>query len=78
VLGLASGALETEDNLLGSLGLLTENRLGLTTITCLLAIVTALTLSDQGSSTSLVLSYLQGEGDRRVSSREGVLDPREY
>lgn len=38
-LGLARGALETEDNLLGGLGLLVEDRLGLTTVTGLLPVV---------------------------------------
>jgi hypothetical protein len=56
--GLALGALELEGNLLGGLGLLVENGLGLTTITRLLAIVTALTLSIERRLTSLVLSDL--------------------
>ena len=43
VLGLADGAFETQSDLLGGLGLLVEDRLGLTTITGLLTIVTALT-----------------------------------
>jgi hypothetical protein len=47
LLGLAHGALETEDDLLGGLGLLVEDGLGLTTVTALLAVVTALTLSEQ-------------------------------
>ena len=40
---LALDTLETEHNLLGGLGLLVEDRLGLTTVTLLLAVVTALT-----------------------------------
>lgn len=48
LLGLASSALETQDDLLGSLGLLVEDGLGLTTITTLLAVVTTLTLGVQG------------------------------
>ena len=40
---LAGVALEAEHNLLGGLGLLVEDRLGLTTVTLLLAVVTALT-----------------------------------
>lgn len=47
LLGLASGALKTKDNLLGGLSLLVEDRLGLTTVTALLSIVTALTLGKQ-------------------------------
>ncbi len=48
LLGLAGSALETEDNLLGGLGLLVEDRLGLTTVTALLPVVTTLTLGVQG------------------------------
>lgn len=43
VLSLARSAFKTNDSLLGSLGLLVEDGLGLTTITGLLTIVTALT-----------------------------------
>ena len=45
---LASSALKTQDDLLGSLGLLVEDGLGLTTITALLPVVTTLTLGVQG------------------------------
>ena len=45
---LASSALKTQDDLLGSLGLLVEDGLGLTTITALLPVITTLTLSVQG------------------------------
>ena len=48
LLGLASSALETKDNLLGGLSLLVEDRLGLTTVTTLLSVVTTLTLGEQG------------------------------
>ena len=48
LLGLASSALETQDDLLGGLGLLVEDGLGLTTITALLPVVTTLTLGEQG------------------------------
>jgi hypothetical protein len=58
LLGLARGALETEDDLLGGLGLLVEDGLGLTTVTALLAVVTALTLSVQRGLSSLVLGDL--------------------
>lgn len=47
LLGLARGALKTEDNLLGGLSLLVEDRLGLTTVTTLLSVVTTLTLGEQ-------------------------------
>ena len=48
-LGLADGALQTEHDLLGGLGLLSEDRLGLTTVTALLSVVTTLTLGVEGS-----------------------------
>jgi hypothetical protein len=48
-------ALETNDNLLGHLNLLLEHRLGLTTETGLLSVVTTLTLHVQRSLTLLVL-----------------------
>ncbi len=47
LLGLALSALETKDDLLGGLGLLVEDGLGLTTVTALLSVVTALTLGEQ-------------------------------
>lgn len=47
LLGLALRALKTQDDLLGSLGLLVEDGLGLTTITTLLPVVTTLTLGGQ-------------------------------
>jgi hypothetical protein len=48
-LGLALGALQSEHDLLGGLGLLVEDGLGLTTVTALLPVVTTLTLSEKGS-----------------------------
>lgn len=45
-LGLALDTLQSQNNLLGSLSLLVEDRLGLTTITGLLAVVSALTLGE--------------------------------
>lgn len=57
-LGLALDALQSQDNLLGGLGLLVENGLGLTTITALLSVVTALSLGEQRGLTSLVLGHL--------------------
>lgn len=57
-LGLANNTLQSQDNLLGGLGLLVENGLGLTTVTALLTVVSSLTLGEQGSLTGLVLSDL--------------------
>ena len=58
LLGLALRALKTQDDLLGSLGLLVEDRLGLTTITTLLAVITTLSLGEQRSFSGLVLGDL--------------------
>jgi hypothetical protein len=57
-LGLAGSALQSEDNLLGGLGLLVEDLLGLTTVTALLTVVTTLTLGVKRGLTGLVLSNL--------------------
>lgn len=57
-LGLALDAFQAQDNLLCGLGLLVENGLGLTTVTALLAVVTALTLGEEGSLAGLVLGHL--------------------
>ena len=57
-LGLALDALQSQHDLLGSLGLLVEDGLGLTTITRLLAVVTSLSLSEQRSLAGLVLGDL--------------------
>ena len=54
-LSLANNTLQSQHNLLGSLGLLSENLLSLTTETSLLSVISSLTLSVQGSLTSLVL-----------------------
>lgn len=66
LLGLALRALQTQDNLLGGLGLFTEDRLGLTTETLLLSVVTTLTLSVQRGLyfTKVTVSAhpFQGEG----------------
>ena len=48
-LGLAVGALKSQDDLLGGLSLLVEDWLGLTTITRLLSVVTTLSLGEKGS-----------------------------
>ena len=57
-LGLAVDTLQSQDNLLGGLGLFVENGLGLTTETGLLTVVSSLTLGEQRSLTSLVLGDL--------------------
>lgn len=57
-LGLAVDTLQSQNDLLGGLGLLVENWLGLTTETRLLTVVSSLTLGEQGSLTSLVLGNL--------------------
>lgn len=57
-LGLALDAFQPQDDLLGGLGLLVEDRLGLTTVTALLAVVTTLTLGVEGSLAGLVLGDL--------------------
>ena len=56
---LAAGAGELDDDLLCGLGLLVEDRLGLTTITTLLTVVTTLTLGEEASLTGLVLGDLE-------------------
>lgn len=57
-LGLANNTFQSQDDLLGGLGLLVENGLGLTTVTTLLTVVSSLTLGEQGSLTGLVLGDL--------------------
>ena len=57
-LGLALDALQSQDNLLGGLGLLVEDGLGLTTITGLLAVITTLSLGEKRGLASLVLGDL--------------------
>lgn len=56
--GLAYHALQTQHNLLRGLGLLVENGLGLTTVTLLLTVVSALTLGKQRRLAGLVLRHL--------------------
>lgn len=53
-LGLAGCALQSQHDLLRSLGLLVENRLCLTTITGLFAIITTLSLREQRSLIQIV------------------------
>lgn len=57
-LGLALNTFQAQDDLLRGLGLLVEDGLGLTTVTALLAVVTALTLGEEGSLAGLVLGHL--------------------
>jgi len=54
----AGCAFKSENNLLGSLGLLVENRLGLTSKTLLFSVVTSLSLSENGRLSDLVLGDL--------------------
>ena len=73
VLVLANGAFKTQNNLLCSLGLLTENGFCLTTITRLLAIITTLSLSKKGSLSGLVLGDLvRGVLSALLASAEGL------
>jgi hypothetical protein len=60
VLVLAHGAFQSQDDLFRSLGFLVENRLGLTTETRLLAVITTLSLGKQRGLSGLVLSHLVG------------------
>lgn len=57
-LGLALDALQSQHNLLGGLGLLVEDRLGLTTITGLLSVVSSLSLGEERGLAGLVLGHL--------------------
>ena len=57
-LGLGLRALELEHDLLGLLGLLPENRLGLSTESFLLHIISPLALGDDGVLALLVLGHL--------------------
>ena len=56
---LACTALQTKYQLLGSLGLLTQNRLGLTTKTLLFSVVTLFALGKDGLLGLLVLGHLE-------------------
>jgi hypothetical protein len=58
LLGLTFLTFQTKDNLTGSLGLLVENGLGLSTESHLLGIVTSLSLRKVGRLTGLVLRDL--------------------
>jgi hypothetical protein len=58
VSGLATLALQVQHNLFGCLCLFMEHWLGLTSETCLLFVVTTLSLGIQGSLSSLVLGHL--------------------
>ena len=58
-LGLAVGALESKDDLLGGLSLLVEDWLGLTSVTRLLSVVTTLSLCEKGSLNSVSRSSVR-------------------
>ncbi len=58
LLGLTFLAFQTQDNLTGSLGLLVEDGLGLTTESHLLGVVPALALREVGGLAGLVLGHL--------------------
>lgn len=58
LLGLARGALQPQDDLLGGLRLLVEDGLGLTTVTRLLAVVSSLSLREGRGLAGLVLCDL--------------------
>jgi len=58
ILSLAVRALQPEDDLLGGLGLLSEDGLGLSTVSLLLAVVTTLALGLERIFTLLVLRHL--------------------
>lgn len=60
MLVLADGTFQTQDNLLGSLGLLVENGFGLTTVAGLFTVITTFTLGEDGGLAGLVLGYLVG------------------
>ena len=66
-------AFHTEHDLLGGLGLLLEDGLGLTSKTLLLSVVTTLSLGKDGSLSSLVLGNLvQGVLSALLGSTEGL------
>lgn len=78
MLVLADSAFQTQDNLLGSLGLLVENGFGLTTVTGLFAVVTTFTLSEDGSLTGLVLGDLvRGVTTTLLTSAKGFTSLRD-
>ena len=56
--GLACGAFKLECNLLGGLGLLSEDGLGLSTEPRLLGVISSLSLSKEGILTLLILGHL--------------------
>ena len=58
LLGLARRALQSKDDLLGGLGLLVEDGLGLTSVTGLLSVISPLSLGHQRVFTLLVLGDL--------------------
>jgi hypothetical protein len=69
---LAGRALEAKDNLLRGLSLLVEHRLGLATVTALLAVVTTLPLRVKARLARLVLRHLV-RGVLLAALAEGLL-----
>jgi hypothetical protein len=67
-LSLALCALQSQDDLLGSLSLLVEDWLGLTTITRLLSVVTALSLCEEGSLALSVIGSIWYSQNRALQS----------
>lgn len=60
LLVFAGSAFKTKNNLLGGLGLLVEDRFGLTSKPLLFSVITTLTLDVKGSLAGLVLGDLVG------------------
>jgi len=75
-LGLALRALQPQDDLFGRLGLLVEDRLRLTTVSGLLAIVTTLALREKGGleEDRRDLAVVQFKGDNFLAGRPAPSD----
>jgi hypothetical protein len=68
---LADGALETEDNLLGRLGLLVENGLGLSSVTCEFSRFSSVHCSSCASCAASTKGRSAGGSERRGNETEG-------
>lgn len=78
MLVLADSTFQTQDNLLGSLGFLVEDGFGLTTVAGLFAVVTALTLGEDGGFTGLVLgNFVGGVTTALLTGTEGFTSLRD-
>jgi hypothetical protein len=75
MLMLASVALQTKDNLFSSLGLLMENRLGLTTIASLLSVVTSLTYNKNPKPVGNVHKKYGNAHSTQYLEQKGSLSP---